>query len=336
MTGDSQPSPSVLPAAFSTGTPDFDRDVHAFQETTAAKLKRTRGTREPGQPMAADDQRAGADKAKALHKTEWLSGEKTLRVLPMPHIFVVGIVLTVIVTGGGLIGKAFTGGVWKFAPILLLGALTAALSLWFYRRVRIPKAPKEGGPTLGTASDARYRVQLAAGRDLVHALGPLGDDAFEPAVFPVPFALPRRTKWAWIVWSVLSAAGIGGVIIFRHVLHIGRGEPYEYWAAMGLAAAPFAFLWPTYFRVSPGRFDLVRYPMLGAGRPTVTGFDLRRSRVRLHAAGQFLVIETPDRIVHSLHFGQWTPRRLELTRAILQAARWRFDTPALPDDDLVG
>ena len=63
---------------------------------------------------------------------------------------------------------------------------------------------------------------------------------------------------------------------------------------------------------------------LEAHRP-VLFFSLEMSRIEL---------TQPDSTVHWIPFGAWSPRRDELARAVLQAARWQGDRPEAPPESL--
>ncbi len=99
----------------------------------------------------------------------------------------------------------------------------------------------------------------------------------------------------------------------------------------GLAAGEL--MWPTYFRIVPGRIDALRYSFLSDRPVSVTKTVLRDARI----------IYDHSKYTLHLHTGDWedywimlVPRRRQFIRALFLAAASTHQPPPLPDDDLLG
>lgn len=264
------------------------------------------------------------------------STEKVIRVLRPPPIFLVGVVLLVAVALGGMISNGL--GVSPIYGVLTIGAVAGVPLVVMKLRGRVPKADKSAPVEPAKKSDETFRLRLMATRNQANAIGPLRSDAFEPFISPIYFALRGPPGVVVTIWIIASLAiGTGWHFAKEHIGYVG-GPPqfYEIWACFGIAASPFAFLWPTYVRVSPGRLDLFQYGSLGSGKPRVRTFDLRTHKVLLNLAGKTLVLTHQHGPAAQIDLGLWSPKPLELARAIFEAARWTHERPAIPNDELVG
>lgn len=263
--------------------------------------------------------------------------EKAIRVLRPPPIFLVGLVMLLAVALGHTVGRGV--GIPSYFFIAGFAVLLGVPLILLKVRTRVPKAKKNAPIEPAVKSDEAYRLRLMATRDQANALGPLRPDAFEPLISPVYFALrgPRGVAvCVWIVASIFLMAA--WYYAKKEVGLFGGGIPqfYEVWACFGIAAAPFAFLWPTYVRVSPGRLDVFQYGVLGSGTPRVRTFDLRTHKVYLNIMGKTLELTPEAGPPVVVDLGLWSPKPLELARAIFEAARWKHERPSIPDDELVG
>lgn len=303
--------------ALPDGAPDFDRDIHCAGVNAWNKMQR----RKAFAPLAAN---------------------AALRVMTVPGFFWAGVIVTFALTMGGLISRVggLTAGLITGALLL---SLLIPLILWIRRR-SAPKAPKQAKALVAKATDERYRLRVISTSRLIWALRNLSNQPFEPLVFPLPYAVPLK-RWAAVsLWILLSAAGyIGWWWLKRHTELAGAfmsGPPqaWEVWGILALAAAPFAWMWPAYLRVSPGRIDLFRYSFLGIGTPKVTTFDVRRASILCQAHGEhaYILITPPNAPPVSIQLSRTGCKFYEVFRAVLEAARWRGDLLTLPDDELVG
>lgn len=98
-------------------------------------------------------------------------------------------------------------------------------------------------------------------------------------------------------------------------------------------------LCPTYIRVAPGSLDILRFGWIGHGIPRFEHFDLRTCRVLVDARTGMIRLwdETrPTRRGVFINGSMTGAGKMELSKAVLAAARSRIPTPSLPDDALVG
>jgi hypothetical protein len=104
---------------------------------------------------------------------------------------------------------------------------------------------------------------------------------------------------------------------------------------IGPAVTLTALMWPTYFRVVPGRLDVLAYGPLGHGPPRMNSIDLRASRVLVDTNRDWIVVEPEGQGPVGLELaGVWN--RMEFARSVLEAARCRTPSPPLPEGELVG
>lgn len=261
-----------------------------------------------------------------------------VRVLMPPMIFIIGIGLLVAFFLGS--ASASVAGINTWIPIGVLGLLFVAGVFVFFARRKGAYKPVEGSPgTPALESDARYRLRLVVPKAMAGALGPLSDQPFEPRVFRLYFALPRRSAPAVVAIVVMSILAVSALFFLKRYVPWGTGgrrpEPFEYWGAVGLAMAPFAVLWPTYLRVSPARLDVFQYPFMAVGPARVTTFDLRSARVLLDMNQRRLRIDPAEGPPVSIGLG-YLASSADLPRAVFEAARWRHEAPAPPTDALAG
>ena len=158
----------------------------------------------------------------------------------------------------------------------------------------------------------------------------LADVPFEPAIFAAFLVVNPSGK--------SSTLGVLAMLIFF------AGEFTGLWktglAAVGGFAAVFAgfglgeLMWPTYFRVVPGRIDIMRYSFLSDRPVGVTKTPLRDARI---------IYDHSNKMLHLHTDGEWkdywimlVPRRRQFIRALFLAAASTHQPPPLPDDALLG
>jgi hypothetical protein len=95
-----------------------------------------------------------------------------------------------------------------------------------------------------------------------------------------------------------------------------------------------AWLWPTYFRVMPGRLEVMRFSTL-AGRPiSFERFDLRQASVLVDLRRSVVFVDEGDRrgeYAIALMRG-----RTRFAHALFWAAMNTHQPPDLPEDKLLG
>ncbi len=295
--------------------PDLVRDIHL------SKAYRPRGVRNRRQGRR---ERLGA----------------LVPVLRMPTFFSVGVVVTLASVVAGLLSKLLGISFW---PIVVTAFVASILAwLWFQKTRMLPKVPPGVHYAIANEVDEAYRLRLTANPRQAHAvLGtPLSGELFEPRVFPIPLALPTPawpaftayivlTILASLAWTFIRIKVMGG---FNRFI----GGPWDFWAVMSLAMIPFAWTWPTYLRISPGRLEVMRYRFLGVGTPAITVIDLRTARVLIDLGAGFIKIGD-DAAARQIVLPNYGPRWTDIARAVLESARHEGDfVEGLPKDALVG
>ncbi len=313
------PSVLVRPAGSggSAAPIDWARDVHVSVGRRAFRWRR-------------DTRLAGRDSAESVAS------------LNIPLIFAIGIGLSVLVVLSVFVGHLF--GVEAWIPLLAVLVPAAAWSLARWWRVRASgrrSGPAAERPALDGVMDDRFRLRLQCKPRMLPLIGPLSDDPFEPAIFHVAFATRRPFAFFVFLYAGMAMGLIMALIVLKKSGVVPSVLPglqfYEVWACLGLAAAPFYVLFPTYYRLGPGRLDVVRYGVMGVGRPRITTFDLRTCRVRADLRNGGVVIGEPGGRETRLDLGpKWSLARAEFAAALFNAARWRHDLCVTSEDSLVG
>lgn len=228
----------------------------------------------------------------------------------------------------------FTAG-----PLLVLTTLflsyVGGMALWPWLRIRgLPPGPEWVDRALAFQTDDHHRLRVIAGPREAFALAALDDAHFEPRIFTIHFALPP-SRWAeWTIYFAVLTLWFG-FCINAGAGSLGSGQDVIRAAlVVGLFAA-VALGCPTYLRLSPGRLDVMRFLILSK-RPRTTTFDLTAARILIDFNLDVISIEppgAPDAAQIEMHS---VLNRVELARAILEAARARAPGPPLPDDALTG
>lgn len=230
-----------------------------------------------------------------------------------------------------------------WSPLAIAGLVVAPWIIGmavFYKRLRPWKLSTCEKIVSG---DRGSRVKLIASEAMLKQFGYPSLDPFEPKLFRV-FGAVRGEKWLRRTIAVASFV----MCIFALALLRGHGRlsasaftgpmPISLDFQVGLLAAfmPSVVLWPTYFRVVPGRLDVLKYSMLGSGKPEVQKVDLRQGRLSVEAATGRLRIDLPsgERLYTQFHGS--SSNKIEFAKAIAEAAISPHPTPPLPDDELVG
>ena len=156
----------------------------------------------------------------------------------------------------------------------------------------------------------------------------LPDVPFEPAVFLAFMAVAPSGKSLMLGMLALSVPLVGQFTDWYN----GYG-PVGIFAAMFAGLAAGELIWPTYFRIVPGRMDAMRYSFLSDRPVSVKKTALRDVRI----------IYDHSKYTLHLHTAEWTdywimlvPRRRQFIHALFLAAASTHQPPPLPDDALLG
>ncbi|UCG33370.1 MAG: hypothetical protein JSU68_01820 [Phycisphaerales bacterium] len=214
---------------------------------------------------------------------------------------------------------------------LLLAGILAWSVVHIRRRRRIFDAAD-----LDVADDT-VRLLCIGSRAYLERHGPLADLAFEPAIFRSLF-VQRSMKYQVVVFVLLLIPAYAAVHYF---LAWFMGKPQwswqlvlKIWLAIGVVLWFTGWMWPTYFRVVPGRLDVMRFSNL-RGRPiAVSRYDLRRSRITVDLRRSILFIDGED---GQADFTFLLMReRDRFGYYILLGALSTHQPPPLPEDALLG
>lgn len=272
----------------------------------------------------------------------WDSGATTTwmgRANPVPWSGLWFMALLAIFWGSRPLGNAL--GVRETVALTACAVIVAAGAWIVWRRTRtvwkLPSAEDSHEP------DAGQRVALVASRAMLDRLGGLSLEPFEPRLFRVLGA--QRGAW-WIRWAVAILAFVAAMFALLLVRGGGRlawptgsgGLPwlFDVQAAIFLAYLPTLLLWPTYYRVVPGRIDVLEFSVLGARLERVCKLDLRHDRVAANAATGYVIVRRESGEHVLVNYAGLPPRRAEFAKAVAEAAISPHPTPPLPDDELTG
>jgi hypothetical protein len=223
---------------------------------------------------------------------------------------------------------------WAFpslTSILLLGTLGGIVA------ARVRAAPRR-------ISNPAHRVRLVVHPGWGRTKNEAMDERFEPVVARVwsacsPPGLTARLAALLVVWGTMLAA----VEDLNAHAAIARPLGSLGLVGVGLALLLAAFnIKPVYYRVAPGRLDLLRFGWLGRGGGVVASWPLRRARVLVDLnRGELLIGPGPDDAGKQNELWDRLPigtlrRQTDFVLALLAAARSDAPAPALPDRDLVG
>lgn len=226
--------------------------------------------------------------------------------------------------------------IWTAAAVLGVLVVWEVWKSPQLRRWRRGAAPPSQIPALASPG---ARV-VATGDPLVLAdrMERVESGSFEPYIVRGRFAV--RAERLWIA-MVLALGGLGvtalGVWFFGPRQSGGIVPPVGVFEIVGAVAVGMflqAFWEPTYFRVSPGRLDILTYTLGRGGRPGVVRLDLRTEHVVLDCDKHVLFLRTAQPL-RSVQFAS-VPDVAGLESAILSAAVSVHPGPELPDDVLTG
>ena len=168
------------------------------------------------------------------------------------------------------------------------------------------------------------------------ACGELADVPFEPHLFHASLARKFTPKMYLVFW-VLVIPGIAAVHYVLSVLGWPRFRDLSFMRIMvGLLIAYWstAWLWPAYFRVVPGRLDVMRFSNLRGKPVSIERFDLRTAKLLVDTRRWVVFIDDEERQIE-LPIALMRDRR-RFAHALLLAALSTHEPAPLPDDALLG
>lgn len=241
------------------------------------------------------------------------------------------------------------------------GLLAAAAMLLGLRFVKGWGRPRTAFSAPNVESDARFRVRAfgdAKALGPVHAAFDAGrDSGFDPAVYFAFFAVAPRKRvfvWFWLSVTALWLAWFAWQMTSGFQTHVAS---LELLGLAGVMAILWAACFPVYFRVSPGKLEVMRTGFLGRNFAVSESHDLRALRVTIDAGGRAIYltraaddIQTPDSQSSNAQTRgaqssgaeapvarfsyRNVPRGAELAAMLLSAATCTAAAPELPRDRL--
>ena len=221
------------------------------------------------------------------------------------------------------VGNALAVGVFAvLAAAVLLWTLVAA-----YRRRRAAARAQNA------LTDDTQRLNCVGHQQQILQHGRLHDVPFEPAVFSATFSY----KWSlsmFLTFLLLlppaAAAFFVGMPFVRSALAL------YVMMTVGVAALAAGCLWPTYFRVVPGRLDILRYNAITGKAALVEHFDLRVARILVDLRSLGVLLEQNDRVTRCETRAMRERNRQRFGYYLFLAALSTHESPKLPDDSLLG
>lgn len=277
-----------------------------------------------------------------------------------PYGAEVALVLALAVVAGVVISSLTPIPAWLVIIVVLVALVlvvifspSARSMISVTRALGLATVPSRG-VSQTIPEDARlnpaFRVRLRVEPGRATEVGPIVDGPFEPQVHHAAFAIHNPV--GVYMWGFVALLG---ALCWTAWWMLGRGllpalpmATYHFYFVIAVmsAIAPFYVLFPTYYRVSPGLLEVLRYRPLLAGKPRIQKIDLRRARVLVDLVNARLVIEemVPDRRggqprsrTTRLDMGpEWAMDHIEFARHILAAARWRGEFGPVAQEGLSG
>ncbi len=211
--------------------------------------------------------------------------------------------------------------------IILVGHLSLRSIIRHDRQSSPCDLPVPRASSTDELSSARLIAQ--GGSVLLSQLGDLTNQQFEPVIVHVRF--PRNPDRTFIL-----------VFISFVVLAVGLSPP-KYWVSaiwIGMGCTLIGMvIWtrilPRYYRVVPGRIDVMMASLFGRSLRVEQRIDLRTAKLRLRGQRQILEIESTDGRKDSIPFNG-TSEPLAFVTAVFRGALCTSAAPPLPDDALLG
>ncbi len=217
-----------------------------------------------------------------------------------------------------------------FAGMVVLGGLVIVVSVAVYtsrRQKRAANNARELPPPVAFA-----RLSAFGRADELAELADLEDVPFEPVI------IERR----YPNWSGGRFLLLGMAVVFVGIMFV---EGFTDLSARGIAAGAYAFgimlarliqcLRPTYYRIVPGRLDLLRFSQLTNKARILRRWNLLETKVAVWFDSQTVELQPHGAPATTIRlFGLSEPRRFVL--ALLQGAISTHRPPPLPDDQLLG
>ncbi len=243
--------------------------------------------------------------------------------------------------------------------IVVLAVILVVLKRWRRRRGVASWAANPDG----YKSDPTFRLRLIGpGEQNLHILKQLEvDEAFEPvfrrSLSDHQFFTPKPANGKGLGTQVFDLPASLSVVLTTGVIVVTLGlvtlmkytgfafgpnripQFHEIFGAAGLAALLRGWLSPAYIRLSPGRLDILQWKFFNLGKPICRTYDLRRAKVAVILRARTARIEDPSNTERPIVSFRWYSDNVDghdWPTLLLRAARTKYDSPPLPDEELIG
>ena len=166
--------------------------------------------------------------------------------------------------------------------------------------------------------------------------GEFPDVPFGPLIFTGWFTY-RLSPFMKVIVAILTLPAFS----VAHLMIAGATNPwtlsdfvFKAWLALMTARMIVAWLWPTYFRVVPGRLDIMCFSTLRARAISTERFDLRKAKIVVDLRRNVVFLDEGERTAElaiGLMFG-----RTRFAHALFWAALSTRLPPPLPEHELLG
>ncbi|OWY71759.1 hypothetical protein B7486_08820 [cyanobacterium TDX16] len=218
-----------------------------------------------------------------------------------------------------------------FGLLIFLVVLCFGMGSWQFRKIRNYKlVDVPAGQIETTRHTSRLKV-TGTRRELSQFLS-IDDVLFEPII--VQQAMRPVSMVASVV-LVLSA--FAAFIIWCSPLVMSIGAVLGFALAQLVVLVPLAIeqILPVYYRIAPGRMDVLKFSTISQKGKLVESYDLRSVRITILCNKRRIDIEEPGRASVRIPLYCFL-KPYEFARGILQGAVSTHPAPPLPDDELLG
>jgi len=190
--------------------------------------------------------------------------------------------------------------------------------------------------------DPNSRIVCVGRPEWIVQHGGLVDRSFEPIVFhnagatwsEVVRSDGRGCAVYFILFPLLWAL-IALLFYWLFDLRLPLIFSFPMYAAIVATFAVVEYLvYPTYYRIVPGRLDVLRFSNLPGGTSELTSFDLRMTDIIVNMVRGYCVIHGSKTAVFLPFRLAWYRRRVGYS--LLLAAISTHEPPPLPEDELIG
>jgi hypothetical protein len=263
--------------------------------------------------------------------------DRTVNVLDL-RIFITIQFVFFVVCLAGVVRISLRGllPAWFIVVLIATAALAHPFMIWRSERWR--RARFESAICAGYPRDMRERWRVVCVGELHNPVGapdPIGHQ-FEPQVFKCTLGVrPDGVRGLFSIATIVAVGVLLGAI--RCVmLDVSWYNQVHLPMSAGIVVGGFlaCFLWPVYARVSPGRLEVLSWPLFLPRPHRREQYDLRRARVTVDFVQRAVSVSAGERrwVV------QWSPVRggARLAYYTLLAAVASQAAVELPEDALVG